>query len=259
MSETYRQPAREKRRAVIAFSTSAARIAGPLFGALIAGAMLYAWLFTGERDVHFRCTRDERGAGACEHVVRYVAVDRRETFDVRSVRGARVQMGQGKSGPTYRTFVNVGGVEHAMGQTSPDPEQSSFAAAIDAFARDGSARTLDVGYECRQLTLSTVFTLFFVGLGVAIIIGTRRIAGPRRLVLDEAANVATLEQKVFFRWRKLWAVELDSVVGARHVRDKKGFINVVIDTKNDGALVADTAVPKSDATVSEVTRFLRRE
>jgi len=262
MSDTsgYRDDAREKRRAVIAFRTTWRRFAGPILGALLAVSMAYAWLFIGEREVTFRCTRDERGEGTCEHAVHYVAWQRLETLDVRQIRGARVQVGHGKSGPTYRTFLNVEGIERPLGEVSDASEQLGVAAAIDRFARDPSERTLDERYgSTRQFILMTVFFIMFCALGVAVAIGTRYMTAPRRLVLDENTNTATLERKLLFEWSRVWAVPLDSVRGARVLRAAKGFLTIVVDTNDDGALTADDATSEDDPAVRAITRFVKRD
>jgi hypothetical protein len=257
LDPSYRKSARAPRHEVIRFKTSSLRWFGFFFAALFAVPMAIGLLTLFEQDIRFTCDRDASGAGTCEQVVRYVTRASTTTYDVRLLRGAHVAQYRGKSGPTYRVFVDIDGHDVALNDTSPNPEQSGVADRIDHFARDRSARSLNEIYEGSS-TGGTIVSSLFVVIGVGILLVTLLNTAPRRLVLSEITDIAELEQHQLFRWRRVWATKLTDVRGA-HVEEVGKEQRIVIDTRDDGALVAMSHTDDTDPAIAAINRIVKGE
>jgi hypothetical protein len=257
-SASFRSNARTPRHEIVRFATSSLRKVGFAFAALAGLPMGVFWLFFSARQVHLSCTRDAASAGHCETVVDYVLWTSHESFDVQSLRGARGERYESKGRESYRVFLDVGGSWVPLCEPYEDPEQVDAAGRIDHFARDRSMPVLDEQFD-PDFVNHTVFAGLFVLMGLSLACATQIYTAPRTLVLSEREGFARLEQR---RWpfprRTLWAVKLSDVCGARLQTEGKE-LRIVVDTREDGALIAVEHVDDGKPEMDEINRFIAGE
>jgi hypothetical protein len=251
----YRTGAREKRHAVIRFVVPRWQLFfAPLGGLLV--VLAFVMLSMAERDTSLSCRRDDTGNGQCVYVHRFVMHEDRTTFDVRSLRGAHVaheRMPKGKA-TIDRVYMNIDGTDTPLGDSSPNLALPAMAGRIDRFAHDTTVARLDERFDGNAvLAFITAGMMIVLGCGVAVLFVYGGAA--RRLVLSEQAQVATLERRVLFTWKKVWSVPLHDVLTAR-VETRGKASRLVIDTKNDGALVAVAQAHPRDPAVDAIQSFL---
>jgi hypothetical protein len=246
--DAYRKSKR-KRREIVRFAMPAFRVAGVVCGIVFA-LMSYGVSSRGERDSRLQCERTSNGEGTCTRTVRYITHVDVVTFPVTELRGARVETSHGRGGAVSRTVLEVGTSEISIASNAPKEAQTITATAIDQFARTSTTVRIDETWATDVGV--AVFTSLMLALsGSTLVFTAFLLTSPRRLVLDEEAEIATLEKRSLMRWQKVWAVPLKDV---ERVRASSG--QIVIDTKTDGLLVAVPSAREDDPAVAAIQAFL---
>lgn len=247
----YRTDAGTKRAKIVYFAPSWIRAIAMVGCAGFLLIAMRALLFT-ETEARFTCTRDESGRGTCEHTVTFLGRVERESFEARSLEGARLEEADKKG--VYRALILVGGKHITFSHATSREELPAMARQIDDFAHDQTQRHLDV-HLGGPFPTTVRFSALAVAIAVVLVFEAMRRFPRRRLVLDEESGAARLERRWLRRWVPEWSRPLSDLRGARMLRGARSS-SVVVDTERDGVVYVVEASRAHDPAVDEINDFV---